>query len=142
MREIKFRGRSIVDKFLAPVVQIDWEGNEAILSHDGETEIYPLGQTDILSEGDKHVALMQYTGLKDKNGKEIYEGDIVRVQVRNTFDSFEPHIGFLKWNGAWAGFEVHVKSSRVKDLEINAPDDPLEIIGNIYETPNLLKNEK
>ena len=77
--------------------------------------------------------LMQYTGLKDKNGKEIYEGDILKgygkeikyfiVSFRN--GSFELNHYFGRWG----------LLSRMLDSDMH--DMPPEIIGNIYENPGL-----
>lgn len=68
------------------------------------------------------VTLMQYTNLKDKNGKEIYEGDIIRQRGNDWGEVFEvPEIDFL--NG-WTKLAL---------------SEPFEIIGNIYENPKLLK---
>ena len=94
------------------------------------------------------VKLMQYTGLKDKNGKEIYEGDVVKVI--NTMEMKSPHTsdvgiapqGVLIW--AHPG---HIKMGLGKtrllsgycDQEpIEGFDVSCEVIGNIYENPELL----
>jgi len=74
--------------------------------------------------------LMQYTGLKDKNGKEIYEGDIYSYKFTED-KRFKP--------------EIDVFNS-IKDLYYNElikyRVEEGEIIGNIYENPELLKGEK
>jgi len=69
--------------------------------------------------------VMQFTGLLDKNGKEIYEGDIVRGQHKIIGD-WTAKVDFLA-TGIWFG---GAKFSEVENYEI---------IGNIYENPELLK---
>lgn len=74
----------------------------------------------------------QYTGLKDKNGKEIYEGDIVRY-----VDDWDENGEIVYDDG---GFEVHwpIELERLEgDIA-----DMMEIIGNIHENPELLGGDK
>jgi len=68
--------------------------------------------------------LMQFTGLKDKNGKEIYEGDIVSAFGRTSAVKF--HDGY---------FDCGIDYIESQSLNV----DSYEIIGNIYENPELLK---
>ncbi len=76
------------------------------------------------------MVLMQYTGLKDKNGKEIYEGDLVKVEGAGG----EPLQ--IVWNTTQlCGFAYQAGAFYHGFIE---PDDSIEVIGNIYENPELL----
>lgn len=76
--------------------------------------------------------LMQFTGLKDKNGKEIYEGDILTHHYHH-------ENGVMEFNERRASFELKYfqDGSYQEMFLIEAPH--FEIIGNVYETPELLK---
>lgn len=76
---------------------------------------------------DEAYKLMQYTGLKDKNGVEIYEGDIVR---RSTGYIFEMKLDTFSLGGA--GYSSAYGYSHLEDDEV---------IGNVYENPDLLTNK-
>lgn len=82
----------------------------------------------------RDVELMQSTGLKDKNGKEIFEGDIVDYKGRKAL---------VSWHGSYASFIYRFVDELQKR---NAEWNPLclaymrcEVIGNIYENPELLE---
>jgi uncharacterized phage protein (TIGR01671 family) len=87
----------------------------------------------------KECKIMEYTGLKDKNGKEIYEGDIVRIP-----DDYEEY-GFMAgeqrevyyFDGC---FRLKPKPENTRDRGNTIMDDmdKCEIIGNIYENKDLL----
>ena len=72
------------------------------------------------------VILMQYTGLKDKNGKEIYENDVVKADGKN---------GIVQWNVSEPFYWVRFGENKFNYLW-DVID--IEIIGNIYENSDLL----
>jgi len=76
---------------------------------------------------DKKIIFQQFTGLKDKNGKEIYEGDIVKITT-----GLGKNVGLIEWidNGWWVRGE-HGLGLPGKEYR--------EVIGNIYSNPKLLK---
>jgi len=79
--------------------------------------------------------IMQFTGLEDKNGKEIYEGDIVKV-----VNGMDNEIGLVEWYTLkWKINWDYAKNLSKYDYSLTCKDD-LEIIGNIYENPNYYKH--
>ena len=74
--------------------------------------------------------LMQYTGLKDRNGKEIYEGDIIN-------DSFGDRKGRIRYNIHIAAFEI-AEYDGIHLLSSHNSEKYFEVIGNIYEHPHLI----
>ena len=90
-------------------------------------------EVDNIGSGDP--VLMQYTGVKDKNGKEIYEGDIVEIEEYGTgkvvFDEgmFQYHPLIGKW-------EIEPGISCLAIYPVTTAQ--VEVLGNIYENPELL----
>ena len=129
-REIKFRAWDFGNKRMVLGEAIGFTFITNTVFQDGD--ISATGEI-LLTEKVKLSELMQYTGLKDKNGKEIYEGDVVIVPNFN----YEPDNGqnpkyLLPIGYQPTGFTVG------KDWMSELSSDDYEIIGNIYENPDLL----
>lgn len=132
MREIKFRAWWKEAKLMADVEV--WREDDIVI-------IVPVVSSipghkferQLLDEGEYN--LMQYTGLKDKNGKEIYEGDIIKGndtdQGNCIVKYIEAQFDLYSINGEDLYSDYFLKTGDIQERE-------LEIIGNIYETPELL----
>lgn len=91
--------------------------------------------------------LMQYTGLKDKNGREIYEGDLLRVELDDDPDSY--YIAPVTWCGAdYPAFDIMSKywpKNVIYDTNVLSAivagwsEEVMSVIGNIYENPELME---
>ena len=90
-----------------------------------------------LSADDGFYSIMQSTGLKDKNGNEIFEGDVLDYRGRKAL---------VRWHGSYASFiyrfvdEPHKQKAEWKPLYLAYMK--CEIIGNIYENPELLEDKE
>ena len=118
MREIKFRAFCTLGNYMLSFVDLTetpWEGHPVLINA-------LTGQAD-------HLKLMQYTGLKDKNGVDIYEGDIVEHFAG---------IRTVQWNQDYGAWSMGMYQS-ITDQECGPYDCyEIEVIGNIYENPELL----
>ena len=85
---------------------------------------------------DKSLILMQSTGLKDKNGVEIYEGDIVKPLG---FASWIGVVAYSKENAAYILDDHNNDFRKGENIYLSEFAEGLEIIGNIYENPELLE---
>lgn len=133
-REIKFRG------LIEDIEENEWIYGYYFEDGDKESNIQELVTEEIAAV--KYETVGQYTGLKDRNSKEIYEGDIVKTH--------EGHLMTVIWQDN--GFKLMFKFKRTyqgesytetrKDISLNGSNDKrwgCKVIGNIYEDPNLLK---
>lgn len=132
MREIKFRAWDKKTKKIRNVEEMGFGENDWILL------------SGVVNRKTKDVELMQGTGLKDKNDKEIYDGDLVEFYP-NANEKEEKNIGIVKYSERRAAFMFSLKEFNVL-ISLNIPsskclvdpDSNIEIIGNIYENPELL----
>lgn len=141
-RSIKFRGKRISDGDwmigdLVTVVNGDFATERTFIhlrlsdvgfTQDGLTSQLCLHEVDPETVG-------QYTGLKDRNGKEIYEGDIGYVVIDRYGDPRKPFLSVVECDRCFWSFR-HLERN---DLHEIWPKDQFEVIGNIYENPNLLE---
>lgn len=106
----------------------------------GMAEIYRNRNQEIeLRPRDENIILMLSIGLKDKNGKEIFEGDIIRYNIDVVDIKRHPTLGFYTVLDGKEGFFGDGMS--IDDFEEDAKEfsKTAEIIGNIYENPELLE---
>lgn len=111
-----------------------WDTEEKVMrdaDDTGDGRAIPLNR-QIAQLQERGFILLQFTGLLDKNGKEIYEGDIVRISKRVKMPQI---VGYIE-DEACFGF---VYDSGEPMRNINPSEIPLlEVIGNLYENPELL----
>ena len=120
MRETKFRAWDKKEKKMC---------NDALIIGNIGLGEGSVTVTEDVEKGNELI-WMQFTGLKDKNGKEIFEGDYV----------------YVRWNGfgivrfEYGRFYVKGKDGKTTELSTHWGED-CEIIGNIYENPELLEEK-
>lgn len=139
MREILFRGKRITGgEWMFGLLADEYHDADftAILPHDDERHLYVDWEVDPATVG-------QYTGLKDKNGKRIFEGDIV-VYDNTPYNAYGHRVtGVIVWS-KWMWKCRYKEYESTYDYAIGAEDffgAKSEVIGNIHDNPELLKGE-
>ncbi len=131
-REIKFRAYLKEEKKMVIVETIDFTDKSMQYLEKNEIIDAYLLRTTFLED----IELMQYTGQKDKNGKEIYEGDILKYNF--PYDGRLKHVSPVKFLETEASFGIKdIYGNEIPLYRITA-NNYSEVIGNIYENKELL----
>ena len=115
-RVIKFRAQNEIDKCFVSAMTLNG---------------IPICLGKIISGAITDYELNQFTGLHDKNGVEIYEGDVVQDHIG---------VGVVEWHSA--AFKVNYRDGWAKwfyDYTLKGEFESIEVVGNIYQNPELLK---
>lgn len=142
MRELKFRSWKMHYGKLRRCVFSPFGLIEYAQRHPEAPVLHNEDVNDIRDFMPNADVIEQYTGLKDKNGKEIYEGDIVSEEFEYCGEKAKT-IWQVRWRDDECAFELHyVSGFEVDDCWLVADDEEnYKIIGNIHENPEVLGEE-
>ena len=137
-REIKFRA------WLAPRWEDDDDANTMYYdiqnSYDTIADVKPYDPMTNFREwfDDEHAIIEQYTGLEDKNDKEIYEGDIIS-ETSDLGEDFDYHFKYIVyWNEDNLCWSVKCIDGYSWHEDLWECNGSVEVIGNIHENPELV----
>ena len=138
--KLKFRAWDVLaEEMINEILMISFVRKEIIGKFsDGSTSV-PLKFED--KRNGEDVVLMQSTGLKDKNGKEIFEGDIVQFEDCYTETDFlYVNTGIVEWSQG--SFTITNRDSVEMGDLLDGEFLDVTIIGNVYENPELLEKKE
>ena len=146
MKELKFRAFHKSSKIMFDVVQIDFI-NKFVFSYERIRSMSKYPYFDTVSYLSSECELMQFTGLKDVDGKDIFEGDVVEVEFDDyysnnsfTIDEDSTHKGEI----VFEFFGYYIKFPDMCFMSINDIADyefNIKILGNIHQNPELLEKK-
>jgi uncharacterized phage protein (TIGR01671 family) len=128
MRELKFRAWIPKEHWISEKEQKP----SGYIEYDWQNKIW-MESVDFQPDAEAGIILMQFTGLTDMNGKDIYEGDIIEADTIEDCDK-----GRVVFRPETASFMIVFDNESEFLYDINSP----LVIGNIYEHPELLNNSK
>jgi uncharacterized phage protein (TIGR01671 family) len=134
MRDIKFRAWDKQYSKMHPVTRLGFRQYEDNVSHVCIDNPSGLGLFEFVID---QVELMQYTGLKDKNGIEVYEGDVAEYRD----DSNTLQTGIVVYSQIACGFYIEAfggDDEGNQDIQLHRDYD-IKIIGNVHENHELLE---
>ena len=136
MREILFRGKRIDNGewVYGYYIRYGW-------THQEKDYVVPLYASDLYAKEVIPETVGQYTGLTDKNGKKIFEGDIIvcKQEIAGNFIDSCVAIGFVEMKHS--AFGLHRKQGYYRPFKDWLEDYEYEVIGNIHDNPELLGNK-
>lgn len=132
MREIKFRAWDKIRKRMGYVTMIDWTTGSMLIRHVDDEESRPKYRDHL------EFIMLQYTGIVDKNGKEIYEGDVLTLGDRNYSLHYGLHATWVMSIVPLGNWEL----GRGPFIFLWQNYSESEVIGNIYENPELLTTKE
>lgn len=158
-RKIKFKGWDTVNKIMIPKLAVYSDGSVGFAFSDEMNEGFVhQDHLEFLEEGWAHclngeIIPLQYTGLKDKNGDEIFEGDIISTPYNDTYDFARFVVVWNEHDTCWYRdcIALHHKENGFKDISrggyctgglSSKIQEDIEIVGSIYLNPELSTREE
>lgn len=126
MREIKFRAWDLKRKqWVTPNgIEMGWKNGA-----EKHTVFYPFPEYP-----DDEIEVMQFTGSKDKNGKDVYEGDIIKSRYTDL-------LYVICFEGRYVGNAITTPRTHIGDIS-KITMNYYDVVGNIHENPELLKGRR